>query len=140
MAGYYRNEKVPEYSFVNKLKLVDENLYVVFDSISMRWHIFYKDVNSHNHLILRVEELDHEGRDIGYRPLDDRTINKLLRMDLSRRNMSANQYKNAVRNAEDETERKDINKYNTETDYAFKHDKRIIDRAYDALRGVDRKF
>ena len=140
MIHFYRNEKIPEFDFVNKLKLIDENLYVVFDSISMRWHVYFKDKEGGNHLVYIVCDKDHEGRDIKYRPLDDRTINKLLKMDLARRNISATQYKNNVRRAEDERADRIKTQYNNELDYVFKHEKHSLNRAFDALKGVERKY
>lgn len=134
----YRNERIPPWEFVQDLKRVDEQLYVIFDSTTLRWHVWFKDREGGNHLILKVCERDHEGRDIGPMPLDNRVINKLLRMDMQRRNLNAKAYLQRVRKAEDEARRVDEQKAEDECDYIFKHEKRTVNRMRDALRGVHR--
>lgn len=136
----YRNERIPPYDFVKKLKWVDPKLHVVFDSASMRWDILYKAVDEQIHLIHRVCERDDEGRDVGYMPLDDRTISKLYRMDLKRRNITAQQYKQFVNDAEKERELQAMVKHEQDLDYIYKHEHRTLERMRDALRGVERRF
>lgn len=136
----YRNERIPPFEFLIPLRRVDENLSVVFDSLSMRWDILFRDVEGTFHNVLRVCERDSKGNDVGYMPLDDRTIKKLLRMDLKRRNMSPEQYKNAVRKAEDVDDSRREQNHEKDMDYVFQHEHRTLERARDALRGVYRRY
>lgn len=134
----YRNERIPEYGFVQKLKQVEPNLFVVFDSLSMRWDILYRNPNYGNVImhVLRVCKKDHEGRDVGYEGLDDRVINKLLRMDMARRGITPKEYMKRVNHCDDlndqirEKNDKDV------TDYIFKHEKKTLERMYEAARSV----
>lgn len=135
----YRNERIPPYEFVNRLKQVDKDLYVVFDSISMRWDILYKTQKDGSvHVVHKVCERDDEGRDVGYMPLDERTIRKLLRMDLKRRNISPKVYKQKVNDAEEIRELKKQTEYDEHMDYVYRHEHRVLERSRDALRGVYR--
>lgn len=136
----YRNERMPPWEFLEDLKRIDENLYVIYDSTSLRWHIWFKDREGGTHLIYKVCERDHEGRDIGAMPLDNRVINKILRMDMARRNLNAQAYLKKVRQAEDDAEQAAEKKADEDADYIFKHEKCTINRARDALRGVYRTF
>lgn len=135
--SFYRNERIPCYSFLQKLKKVDVNLYVVFDSLSMRWDIYYKNPYDDSiHLVLRVCERDSEGRDVGYMELTDHIINKLLKMDMKRRNIAPVDYVNKVHEAEESKMRKAQDKYDNDEDYVYKQEKKTIDRAYEALRSI----
>ena len=102
----YRNERVPDFAFLQKLKRVDEDLYVVFDSLSMRWDIIYRPKTGEGagqiFHVYRVCKRSDDGRDVGYLPLDDRVITELMRNDLRRRNMDAEEYRKKVCQAEDE--------------------------------------
>jgi len=138
--AFYKETVIPSYEFVDKLKKIDKELYVVFDGLSQRWHIYFKDVKGQTHCVYKVCERDYESRDIGYRQLDDRTIDKLRRMDLKTRNISPKEYLTKVRDAEDEEERKKALELENTIDYAFKHEKRTLSRARDALRGVYRTY
>ena len=139
----YRNERIPPYEFVLALKRVDPNLYVVFDSFSMRWDIYYKNPNFKDakpEMVHRVCIRDHVGRDVGYEGLDDRVIQKLYRMDMQRRNLSGKQYVqklNEIEDADDERKQKEWEEHN---DNVFRDERRNINRARDALRGVYRSF
>lgn len=135
----YRNERVPPWEFVNKLKRIDENLFVVFDSISMRWDILYKnpEVNQHFH-VYRVCQRDADGVDIAYEALDERVIWKLRKMDMKRRNIAAKEYVKRVQQADAEREVKDEQENDAVHDYIIKHENHTIGRMFDALRGVYR--
>lgn len=137
----YRGERIPPMDFLQKLKKVDVNLYPVFDSLSLRWDIIYKNpYKNETHNVLRVCVRDNDYRDAGYLPLDDRVIMKLLRMDLKRRNISPTKYSEAVKANDDHHEKRLNQKTNDDIDYAFKHERRTLDKARDALRGVYRRF
>lgn len=139
----YRNERIPPFEFVTALKRVDENLYVVFDSFSMRWDIYYKNPSFQDaapEMILRVCVRDDNGRDAGYQGLDDRIIQKLYRMDMQRRNISGKQYVNKLNASEDIAEKKKQRDWEVLNDEIFIDEKRNINRARDALRGVYRSF
>jgi len=135
----YRNERIPDYEFTADLKRVDENLYVVFDSLSMRWDIFFKAKDNRVYLVYRVCEKSANGRDAGYMPLDKRTIDKLLRMDLSRKNMSPIEYAQLVNKADQDREEKLIAKHESDTDYIYREEHVTLERMRDALRGVFRR-
>lgn len=139
----YRNERIPDFSFLLKLKQVDENLFPVFDSVSMCWDILYKNPEYPSlepQQVYRVCKRDSEGVNVGYEPLDDRVIWKLRRMDLKTAGISPEEYRKRVNAAETAEETRQEIKLEEEMDYIFKHEKRTIGRAFDALRGVYRRF
>lgn len=137
----YRGQRIPDQNFVTKLKKVDVNLYPVFDDLSLRWDILYKNPNSREVFnVYRVCIRDDKGKDVGFLPLDDRVINKLMRMDMNRRNIGAKQIVEKVRQAEDIKEALLEHNTNETIDYIFKHEHRTLEKARDALRGVYRRF
>lgn len=137
----YRGNRIPSMEFLQKIKKVDVNLYPCFDDLSLRWDILYKNPYSKTvENVLRVCVRDNDYRDVGYLPLDDRVIVKLLKMDLARRNIAPKTYTDTVKAAEKAHERNLEKKTSDDIDYVFKHERHTIDRARDALRGVYRRF
>jgi hypothetical protein len=136
--GIYRNERIPPYHMVQRIKQVCEDLYVVWDSVSSRWHVWYKDANGQPYLVYRVAEKDEFGRDAGYRPLDDRTIKDLLRYDMGRRNISNDEYLNRVRDAEDERDEKDKKRIEEYNEHVYKQEASTLKLAYDAYMRENR--
>lgn len=133
----YRNERIPPYEFVSKLKCVDTNLFVVFDSASMRWDILFKNTaNGAAFHVYRVCKRDENHHDIGYEPLDDRVIEKLLRMDLARRNISPQEYKRRVNEATEAGQKAREEADKAVSDYIFKHEKKTLERAYEASKDI----
>lgn len=140
MTPIYRNEVIPDYGFVNKLKLVDKNLYVAFDSSSGRWHVFYKSPKiDATFLVYKVCERSGDGEDIGYRALDDRTINDLLRYDVVRRNKGIKDYVRDINNAEDEVKKKRALQAEDDNAHFRKINRPWYSVMYDNLRGIHRK-
>lgn len=133
----YRNERVPPFEFVAKLKRVDPRLYVCYESLSMRWDVLFKSPqDEHVYHVHRVCQRDAQGRDIGFQDVDERTITKLLKMDLQRRGMSPLQYRNAVRRAEDQWQDDTEQRLRDITETIVQDERKTLARAMEAYRSV----
>jgi len=70
-------------AFVESLRLVDQNLFPFWNGQMMRWQIRLRNPRKPNRPPLTVKIVTEP--DGSYRPLDNRTIEWLLRSDLQRR-------------------------------------------------------
>ena len=122
------DDRNPSGNFIKDMKLIDKDLHVVFNRLSGRWEIYRYSKGAY-HWILEVENDDSS-----YRPLDNRTIQKLKEMDIIARWGSIASFERHLDEKQKKWQVDKQKEYDHELKYDLKDDRKLWQMAAENFR------